>query len=490
MAEASDLTPEQWRERLGRKLLARRVEVDFWKRYYYGDHDLPAGPNQHREAFRRFQRLARTNLCVLCAESMVHRTQVIGFRDPQWTSLTEPDPVWQLWQRAKMDAKQAMIWRKKYALGSSYVVVGVDPRNAKKPRVTIEGPDTVIVETDPADASVRLAALRLWHDSVVNRWMVTLYLPGVNGGAGWRYRWRTSKTMKTANLAGGMSWRDDAWEPVGEPQRSLRLVPVVPFINGDDGEDGEPAFAPGIDVQNRLNLTLLNRLTSERYAAFRQTLLLNYEAEEDPVTGMPIAPWKPGVTQIGTIPPPEQPGDPAPQVVQLQQTDTSGMLRAVEADMRAFAAVTITPVYYLPGDMNNLGAETVAALDAGHNSKVKQANAGNAEGLEEVLQLMAEVAGFERDLSESELVFARPETFLPSQVGDMLVKAKDAGIPLTMAVEDAGWSPQRVTQLRGELAAQAAMAALDTPEPPRPAPVAAPTVDAVAVAGVDAGAQV
>jgi hypothetical protein len=249
---------------------------------------------------------------------------------------------------------------------------------------------------------------------------------------------------------------------------------VVPFLNGDDGEDPVAAFDVGIDDQNRLNLTLLNRLTSERYAAFRQTLLLNYNADTDPVTGQKIAPYKPGVTQIATFPPPEEPGDPGVQVVQLQQTSTADMLRGLESDMRAFAAVTLTPVYYLPGDMNNLGAEAVAALDAGHNAQVKQTATLWGEHLEEVLQLMADAAELEgpgggpRDLSDSEMVWARPENFVPSQVGDYLVKMKDAGVPLTMAVEEAGWSPQRVQQLRSERAAEAALAGLATPLGPAP----------------------
>jgi hypothetical protein len=81
MAEASDLEPFEWLARLGPKLIDRQPLIDYWRRYYEGDQDLPAGPSQYAEAYRRFQRLARTNLCYLCDESRVHRTQVIGFRD-------------------------------------------------------------------------------------------------------------------------------------------------------------------------------------------------------------------------------------------------------------------------------------------------------------------------------------------------------------------------------------------------------------------------
>lgn len=465
MAEASDLTPLEWLARLGPKLVERQETVRYWRRYYVGDHDLPAGPSQHKEAFVRFQKLARTNLCYLAVESCVHRTTAIGFRD---ANAPTDDTLWQqLWQGARLDARQFTLWRKAYAFGAAYAIAGVDPRRPRTPRVTIEGPESVIVETDPGDPSRRLAALRLWYDSIAHRWMATLYLPGE------RHHWQTVKQQKTSDGSARLSWKPQAWELRAEPARSTPEVPVIPFLNGDEGEDPAAEFAPGLDVQNRLNLTVLNRLTSERYAAFRQTILLNYKVEEDPVTGMPIAPWKPGVTQIGTIPPPDEPGDPEPKLVQLQQTDTSQILRGIEADMRAFAAVTLTPVYYLPGDLVNIGADSVAALDAGHIAKVKQRMATWGEGLEELMQLMADIAGIDRDLSSSEIVWARPESFQPAAVADYASKLRATGMPLPMVAEEIGWSPQRINQLRAEMVAEttrgAVAAALQQTQTPRTA---------------------
>lgn len=450
MAEASDLTPLEWLARLGPKLVDRQTEVGFWRRYYDGDHDLPAGPNQNRAAFERFQRLSRTNLCLLCAESMVHRMQVTGYRTGSDTA--SASAAWQLWQSAKLDARQSSVYRKAFSRSAAYVIVGVDPGNTARPRVTIEGPETVIVETDPADAMRRLAALRLWFDSIAARWMATLYLPGA------RFHWQYREQQKTG-LGVSLRFTPDRWEMRTDPARSLATVPVVPFLNADEGEPARAEFAGGIDVQNRLNLTVLNRLTSERYAAFRQTVLLNYEIEEDPVTGEPVSPYNPGADQVVTIPPPEA-GDPPTTIQSLPQTDTSQMLRGVEADMRAFAAVTLTPVYYLPGDLINIGADSIAALDAGHVAKVRQRMAHWGEQWEEVMQLMADVAGLDQDLSAGEMVWARPENFNPAQVADYAVKLRSAGVPLPLVAEQIGWSPQQVAQLRTELAADALRATI------------------------------
>jgi hypothetical protein len=457
VAEPSDLTPIQWMARLGYRLRARRERIDRWRRYYEGNQDLPQGPSQHREAFREFQKKARTNLCLLCAESMVHRTQVTGFRGLSDSGSETDNAVWKLWQGAKMDARQFGIWRKAYSRSAAYVTVGVDPRKPRVPRVTIEGPENVIVETDAADHSRRLAAMRMWHDPVARRWMATLYLPGV------RYHWQT-RTQEQLNTYGGgdvtpLTFSDAQWELREEPGRSLAEVPVVPFLAGDEDEEPRAVFDVGIDVQDRLNLTVLNRLTADRYASFRQRGLLNFEPETDPVTGVTISPFDPGVHQIWTVPPPE-PGDPEPKMFDFQQTSTDGMLRGTEADMRAFAAVTLTPVYYLPGDLVNIGADSVAALDAGHVAKVRQHHVTFGEGVEEVLQLMADVAELDTDLSQSEAVWMRPENFNPAVVADYMVKLKSSGVPLTMVAEEVGWSPQRIAQLRTEMAAEELRAGL------------------------------
>lgn len=473
MADAYGMEPFDWLARLGDRLVARRGLIDHWRRYYVGDQDLPAGPNQHADAYKRFQRTARTNLCRLCVESMVPRLQITGYRDGT-TARQQDSPVWKLWQATKLDSRQYSIWRKAIALSTAYVIVGVDPRGGSVPRVTIEGPETVIVESDPADPTRRLAALRLWHDPLARRWLATLYLPGV------RHHWQTrrSNSSQLADAAvgvQGLTFKPAMWEARTDPARSLPDVPVVPFCNGDPGEDPEAEFAVGIDVQNRLNLTLLNRLTAERYGAFRQRYLTNYEPVIDEVSGLPIAPFNPGADQVITIPPPEA-GQPESKIGDLQQTDTSAMLRAVEADMRAFAAITVTPVYYLPGDLVNIGADSLMALDAGHVAKIRQRMGYWGEDMEEVLGLMATVAGIDADLSSSEVVWARPENFNPAAVADYATKLKATGVPLPMIAEEIGWSPQRVNELRAALAAETFLSSLSAPRTPAGGDVSATPV--------------
>ena len=108
VAESSDLSPIEWLNRLAPRILdpVHVDTIDKWRRYYQGDHDLPTGPNQLSDAFRAFQRKARTNLCGICVRSMADRMEVIGYREKDRTA---NEQVWQLWTKTRMTARQSSI---------------------------------------------------------------------------------------------------------------------------------------------------------------------------------------------------------------------------------------------------------------------------------------------------------------------------------------------------------------------------------------------
>jgi hypothetical protein len=386
---------------------------------------------------------------------MADRMEVIGYREADRTA---NEQVWALWTKTRMSARQSSIWRKAFSLGSAYVVVGVDPNDARMPRFTIEGPDRIAVESDPGDPLRRLAAVRIWHDPIVRRWLATLYLPRN------RYHFQTRDEHTSPWIIGGaddgrtsLRLNEDRWIPrVGmeDPQRSTDVVPVIPFHNADEGDEPLAEFAgEGVDIQDRLNLSILNRLTTERYQAYRQRGLLNFEPAEDPITGAPIPPFRPGSDTIWTIPP-NAPGDPQPQFVDLPPSDTRNILEACQADMRAFAAATVTPVYYLPGgDMINLAADAILALDSGHTAKIKQRSGLWTGPIAEMTQIAADIAELGVEIVPEAVAWARPESFHPAAVADYVSKMVAAGVPLPIVMEEIGWAPEAIERLRTEVAA-------------------------------------
>lgn len=443
------MRPIDWLGTLGSEIIDRRPVLSRWDRYYHGDHDLPRGPQQHKDAYRQFQKRARTNLCRLCVDSMVHRMKVIGYSSGEDEDRTENE-VWRLWQASRLDSRQFSLYRKSLCHGSAFIVVGTDPRRPNRSLTTVESAHNIAVAYDSSDQTYRLAAVRLWYEKVAGRFYATVFTPGTRTG------YQTQKMAENDPL---IDWTDRKWELRYEPARSFDRIPVIEYPNGDDKR---AEFDVAIDVQDRMNLTLLNRMTSERYSAFRKQYLTNYEPEYDEVTGLPLNPFKSGADQLFIVPPPA-PGMPEPRFGDLAQTDTAGMLRAVADDMKAFAAVSITPVYYLPGDLINVSAEGISALDAGHIAKIHERIMSWSESHEEVLAMLAEAAGITRDLNAAEIVWGRPENFDLSSQADYASKLKAAGYPLPVIARKLGDSPQEIARLRAEMAAEAARAAFATP---------------------------
>lgn len=437
---ADDLTPSEWLSRLSQKIADRAPLLALWDRYYDGDHDLPVGPAQHSEAFRRFQAKARMNLCAMPVESVVDRLRVNGITDGSDGAALD-QTLFSWWQANRMDARQSTLYRYALRHGVAFLIVGAHPSRPKVPRWTVESARSVAVEVDPADPMVRRAAVRLWLDELAKTWNATLWLPGA------RYSFR----MKSSGISGeGAPSGPSSWEQVGQPAKSPKSIPVIPFSNGDELTDGVAEFAKGIDIQDRLNLSILNRLSAERYAAYRQRWVSNLDLEEDE-NGDAVQPFVPGVTELWVAGSPDIGGSEV-KFGDFAQTDTTQMLHGVSSDIKAFMAVTGTPVYYMPGDLTNIGADTIAALDAGHLSKCRQRQVLWGEAYEEGLAVSAEIVGVEGDLSFSEVQWERPENWHPTQVADLVSKQVGAGIPLPVVMEDMGKSPQYVTRLRQEMA--------------------------------------
>jgi hypothetical protein len=127
----------------------------------------------------------------------------------------------------------------------------------------------------------------------------------------------------------------------------------------------------------------------------------------------------------------------------------------VDADVKAFMAVTTTPVYYF-GDLTNVGADTINAIDSGHISKCQQRIATFSEAYEEAYAVSAETMRANVDLDAAEVTWERPENWNPTQVADLISKRVGAGEPLTIVLQDLGKSPQYIERVRVEMTREAA----------------------------------
>ncbi|MEU0991997.1 phage portal protein [Streptomyces sp. NPDC005953] len=460
--ETSELdNPDFWLLRLGRRLRKRRGVLDEWWRYYRGRPPLPQLPKNATDAFMEFQRRSRTNVVQLIANASVHRLLALGVTGPDG----EPDVLasrW--WQANRLDSRQKLVWRLAMARSVGYMLVGAHPTRTEEngrpsPLITAEHPSECIIERDP-ETGEPMVGLKAFHNDIDGYGYAWVFFDDE------AFPYRTKGRCSPDRLP----WGPDTWEPLSDAvAHDLGGMPLVEFARMPDlGEDPEPEFAGVMDIQDRLNMGVLNRMAASRYSGFRQGW----------VTGHTFAKKTDAATGLVTV---ENPFIPSPLGIwasegkdtsfgQLDATDLSGFLKEHASDVRDMLILSQTPAYYYAGDLVNISADTIGALDILHVAKMLEHIANFGEGLETVFALAAAQAGVPEDYTEAEVRWANPAHSTLAVKADAATKMKSIGYPLDVIAEQMGETPATVRRITAGAASQALLAASLLP-----APGAAPT---------------
>ncbi|PBO30983.1 hypothetical protein CLM84_05320 [Streptomyces albidoflavus] len=357
-----------------------------------------------------------------------------------------------------MDADSDMLIGEAVRVGRSFALVAPNPEDPATPLITAEDATQAIVAYRPGSRRVRAAGLKCWLDDWGGLLMATLYLPD----AVYKYEAPAPK----AGSAGKPKWTarqvdGEAW-PAPNP---LGLVSLVELPNRPDllGE-AHSEIEDVLDIQDRINKTLIDRLMAQEFSAFRQRWATGYELPEDE-QGQPVEPFRSAVDRLWVA------EDSAVKFGEFGATDLTPYLKAAEADVQHMAARTRTPAQYLLGQLSNVNGETLKASESGLVSKVRQRQRPLGEGMEEVARLALRAAGSDRDLSRIETIWRNPEFRTEGELVDALVKMSTLGVPQEALWERWGASQTEIaqwSQLRNQAATRVMggdMAALYGPKP-------------------------
>jgi hypothetical protein len=236
----------------------------------------------------------------------------------------------------------------------------------------------------------------------------------------------------------------------------LGVVPVVPFRHRARmvGE-GRSEIDGVTDTQDRINETLFDRMIAQKTSAFRQRFLTGFTPDFDETTGEAKRPFKPSATSLWwTTSEHARFGD-------FEQTDVTGMLSSVEADVKAIAAQKSVPPHYLLGEMVNLAAESLKAAEAALIASVRGITRGFDEPWEDVHGLCFRAVGNAEKaaVTDAEVIWRNPEFRTEGQLVDALTKMATLGVPQEALWERWGASPQEITRWKRMQTAQSARAA-------------------------------
>lgn len=440
-------TPGWWLNRLWKALEADAPRLDLLANYQGGDHRLPEGHARAREAYRRFQRKARSNYTGLVANAVTERLKPIGFRTGSATTNTLDGEAWRIWQANKFDARCGQLLLAAVSLSRAYVLVIPNPDDPTTPLWSVKDPRQTITEADPADPQRVRAGLTWYDDEALGRRRAFLFLPNEVH----EFEAKIPAGNRKLNPAEfDYSLTSDGTEQI-TPNPSAPNVPLVPFVNrpGLDG-DGMGEFEDVIDVQDRINAGLLDRLVIAKMQAYRQRWVKGVDATDE--NGNPRAPFTPGVDLLWTT------GNDSAAFGDFQATDLTPLLKAVEDDIRDLAAITRTPAHYLMAQMVNVSGDALKAAESGLVSKVRDRMVHYGESFEQVMRLSFQLQGQTLPV-DAEMLWANPEFRTIAELYDAASKSAGAGEPWRTRMELLGHTPQEIARMEQQRTADALLMA-------------------------------
>lgn len=420
------LSPDWWVRRLHKQLTERQKPLEVLQNYYAGEHPLPYLPEKARAEFRRLLEMARANYMQLVVDAVVGRLQVMGIR--MSAASAEPDDrVWQIWQANRLDADSRLVFSESVKLGTAYMLVEPNKADQSLPLVTPEHPSQAIIEYQPGSRRRKAAGLKCFLDDWTGNIMATLMLPD-------------RVYPYTAVHRDGL--QELRWEPGEDGPNPLGEVPLVEYANRPSMLDpGTSEIAGVLDIQDRINKTLADRLMAQEYGSFRQKWATGISVPTDPETGQPIEPYQVAVNRLFIEENPEA------RFGDFGATDLSPYLSAMRDDIKDIAAITSTPPHYLLGDMVNLSAEALKAAEAGLISKVRDHMLYLGESIEDTARLYLKASGDSRPVDYSmEVVWKNPEFRTEGELVDALTKMKSLGVPDEALWERWGASPPEIAR--------------------------------------------
>ncbi|MFJ7414647.1 phage portal protein [Streptomyces sp. NPDC098077] len=421
---------------LARELLAildrdegRLARID---RFVQGKHDDPYMPAQADDEYRMLAKRAVSNWMPLLIGTPAQALYVDGFRPgSDGTSLPEAPASrsveWSHWQRSRLDARQAAIYRGALAFGHSFVLTEKTKKGVTSKGLSAQR--TAALYEDPANDETPYAAL------TVTAWPKD---EALGKARLWDGKREYAVTFRTKTDAEGI--RVGAGKSHGASE-----CPVTRFAASVDLEGRTVGVVePMIPLQNRINQTVFDLLVAQTYASVKVRT----------VTGMaPPMQTEPVVENgevVGSQVKLDANGNPMPAPVyhnarrflfaedpdvkfgSLDETPLGGFIESIDMSIRHWAAVSQTPPHHMLGQIANLSAEALLAAEQALARKVAEFQSVFGESWERVFRLAAEMEGntTAADDFHGEVNWRDMESRSLAQAADALGKlAETLGIP-------------------------------------------------------------
>lgn len=418
---------------LVKALAKQQARFNLLERYYDGDAPLPEGAEGQSKAFRRFQRKSRLNLAQLAVSAVRERMIIGGFRTGAEDDENGDTEARRLWKASQLDTRSADLHSIVLKFGVAYALVGF-PEGSEYPVVTVEDPREVYASTDPLDPRKVLSAVKMYS----------------SGGYHYAYFYYPDSVQVFTKSDDLRAWDGDNWVALDVQPNPLGEIPLVKFEN----MDGKGEFEPYLDIIDRINHMILQRMVIATTQAFRQRVLRGdfptHDADGNEIDYNGI--FESGAGSLWMVP-------EGADVQELGQADIQGILQAVRADIQDFGAVTRTPMHYLNPEGANGSAEGASLAREGLVFKAEDRIARVTPGWSKVMSLMFKWMGDDARsaLLDLEPIWKPAERYSLAERADANSKFQD--VPFRSRMSLIGqFSPAEVAEMQIERAGDAILA--------------------------------
>ncbi|HEX9225620.1 MAG TPA: phage portal protein [Arthrobacter sp.] len=369
-----------------------RAEYDLCHDYFEGKQLLPYAPRNASAQIRDLQKRSIANWIPLLVNlpsqmsfvddyrrrqgGMLEKKAGKGKKDTAENTSTE----WRLWQKNRMDGRQAIVYRSVLQYGHAFVCVNnIDPKNItydilstrntvayfRDPVNDIRPSHVLTIKSYPRSEKVPGLAI-LWDD--VNRWEMTYTFDG-------------------------------KFVVKGKPfQHKLEKCPIVRYTCFIDDEGRTRGVVlPAIPLQDRLNQATFSTNVTADFGAFKVRwaagLMPSFKKDENgemilDANGEPV-PEPIEVSQSALL----LSDDPATKFGQLDETDLRGYIQQEEQAARNFTTLSQFPPLASIANLANLSAEAWSAAEAQFIRWIDSLHISLGESHEELMRLGALASG-------------------------------------------------------------------------------------------------
>lgn len=395
--------------------------------YNQGRHDDPYMPPQADDEYKLLARRAVSNWMPLLVGTPAQALYVDGFR-PGTSSDGLPEtpasgsPEWSHWQRSRLDARQAAIYRGALGFGHSFTLT----EKTKKGVITkgLSAMKTAALFEDPANDETPYAAL-------------TIVSKPKGDTPGKARLWDGKREYPVTYKAKADA--DSVRITSKGTLHGASECPVTRFAASIDLEGRTiGVIEPMMALQDRINQTVFDTLVAQTYTSHevRYATGMAPPIQRDAETGDPILD-----ASGNPVPLPINHNarrflfaeDPDVKFGSLPAGPIGSLIDSIDMSIRHLAAVSQTPPHHLLGQIANLSAEALLAAETALSRKVAEFRSAFGESWERVFRLAAELEGNigSADDFHGEVQWRDMESRSLAQAADALGKLADQlGIPL------------------------------------------------------------